>query len=53
MKELNPRLDRLCFLELDLLKDTRDAVGEETGPTVGQDQKIVRSKARERALEAG
>jgi hypothetical protein len=50
MKDLNHRLGCLCFPEFDLLKDSRDAVSEETGPTLCQDQKIVQSKAREGTL---
>jgi hypothetical protein len=51
MKGLNPRLGRLWFLELGLLKDTRGAVSEETGPTLSQDQKIGQRMAHEGTLE--
>jgi hypothetical protein len=51
MKDLNPPLSHLCLLELDLLKDTRNAASEETGSNSGQDQKIMKCKARERTLE--
>jgi hypothetical protein len=51
MRDLNPRLGRLCFLKLDMLKDRRDAVREETGPISGKDQKIAQCKARARTLE--